>query len=212
MATHFGAGLCALPVQLFGIIAAVTCGVPRKSSPAPELHRSSHRSSIQRNFKDWSTVRFLNAAVPWQYPKDGAAEWCRNIVVPGQGEFRWSWAICLRESPHQLIGVIELFREGFSNRGFWLDRDYRGHRYMEKAANAVNECAFNRLGFQKLLLDNALGNMPSRRVKDREGATLIRVAEASFVDKSIAQKEYWELTKESWQAYQSGVASQQPRS
>ena len=109
---------------------------------------------------------------------------------------------------------MELFREGRpSNRGFWLDRDYRGRGYMEEAANAVNEYAFMTIGFEKLYFDNALGNMASRRIKEKTGATLIRVVdEAKFVDPSLTQLECWELTKESWQEYRSRVASQQLRS
>jgi RimJ/RimL family protein N-acetyltransferase len=175
--------------------------------------KESDVPAVQKNFEDWDTVRFLNAAVPWPYPENGAAEWYKNILLPGQGESQWTWAICLKESPQQLIGVIELFREGRpSNRGFWLDRDYRGRGYMEEAANAVNEYAFMTLGFEKLYFDNALGNIASRRIKEKTGATLIRVDEAKFVDPSLTQLERWELTKESWQEYRSRVASQQLRS
>jgi RimJ/RimL family protein N-acetyltransferase len=156
--------------------------------------------AVQRNFEDWETVRFLTSAVPWPYPPNGAMQWYRDVVVPGQGITNWSWAICLKESPEQLVGVIELFRDRASHRGFWLDRNFRGNGYMEEAARAVNEHAFTVLGFEKLNFDNAMGNIPSRRIKEKTGAKLIGVRPASLVDTTIKEMEHWELTKEAWLA------------
>lgn len=71
---------------------------------------------------------------------------------------------------------------------------------MEEAARAVNEHAFTVLGFEKLNFDNALGNIPSRRIKEKTGAKLICVRPASLVDTTIKEMEVWELTKEAWLA------------
>lgn len=159
---------------------------------------------IQRNFEDWSTVRYLTATIPWPYPQNGSKHWYTTIVMPNQGVSHWSWAICLKESPKQLIGVIELFREATpSNRGFWLDSAFRGHGYMEEAANVVNEYAFTSLNFHKLLFDNALGNTASRRIKEKTGATCTGIGPAKFVDPTITKMEHWELTKEDWEAHKS---------
>jgi RimJ/RimL family protein N-acetyltransferase len=128
------------------------------------------------------------------------------MLMPNQGITNWTWAICLKDSPNQLIGVIELIRDRRpSNRGFWLDRDYRGKNYMAEAAAVVNDYAFNVLGFDKLVFDNAVGNVPSRKIKERTGATFIGIVKARFVDPQITELEQWELTKDAWQAYRSTI-------
>lgn len=189
---------------------------PIPSFSVPTLHterltlRAVQRADIpavQRNFEDWSTVRFLNSAIPWPYPENGASVWYETMLLPGQGITNWTWAICLKDSPDELIGIIELIQDSRpSNRGFWLDRNHRGNNYMAEAAAVVNDYAFNVLGFDKLIFDNAVGNVPSRKVKEKTGATFIGIVKATFVDPRITEMEHWELTKEAWQAHRSSIA------
>jgi RimJ/RimL family protein N-acetyltransferase len=77
---------------------------------------------------------------------------------------------------------------------------------MAEAAAVVNDYAFNVLGFDKLIFDNAVGNVPSRKVKEKTGATFIGIVKATFVDPRITEMEHWELTKEAWQAHRSSIA------
>jgi ribosomal-protein-alanine N-acetyltransferase len=191
---------------------------PPQPTPVPTLHtarlvirplRESDVPAIQRNFQDYETVRFLAAAVPWPYPQDGASTWFKNIVQPGQGTANWSWAICHKETPDQLIGVLELFREGRpSHRGFWLDRRFWGNGYMHEAVEVVNDYAFDVLGYERLMLDNAVGNTRSSRIKEKTGARFIEIAEAKFVDPSVTKIERWELTKEAWHKVRGRAASE----
>ncbi len=158
--------------------------------------------AVQRNFQDFETIRYLNAAVPWPYPDDGAATWYREIVVPRQGIDKWTWAISLKQSPDELIGVIELFRNHHgSNRGFWLERKFWNKGYMSEAVAAINDYAFDVLGFTTMILDNAVGNKASARLKEKFGARFIEVRPAKFVDSSVQEIEMWELTKEAWCEY-----------
>jgi RimJ/RimL family protein N-acetyltransferase len=57
------------------------------------------------------------------------------------------------------------------------------------------------LGFEKMVLGNALGNDRSRRVKEKTGAKLIGVEPAQFVDPAYTEHELWELTKDAWKAF-----------
>ena len=181
---------------------------PHPEPEVPTLHTSrlvlrplceSDLPAVQRNFEDYETVRYLAAVVPWPYPSDGAATWFRDIATPGQGKDHWTWVIALKEASSELIGLIELFEQARpSNRGFWLTRSLWGRGYMSEAVEAVNDYAFDVLGFERLLLDNALGNAGSARIKDKTGARLIEVVDAQFVDPSITKMERWELTKEAW--------------
>jgi RimJ/RimL family protein N-acetyltransferase len=69
---------------------------------------------------------------------------------------------------------------------------------MTEAANAVTDHAFTTLGFETLILSNALGNLRSRRIKEKAGATLLRTEPAQFIDPKYTHREIWELTKQSW--------------
>lgn len=155
--------------------------------------------AYQRHFADYEVIRHLAAAVPWPYPADGAKYFIENVILPAQGHDRWVWAIFLRTNPDEMIGVIDLWREGRpEHRGFWLARTYQGHGYMSEAARAVTDYAFTSLGFEKLIFSNALGNVPSRRVKEKTGARFLKTEPCKFVDPAYTERELWELTKSDW--------------
>jgi ribosomal-protein-alanine N-acetyltransferase len=108
--------------------------------------RQADIASVQRNFEDYEIVRFLNAPVPWPYPADGAATWHREVHMPGHGTKHWSWAICSKEAPDELIGVIELFAHGhshISNRGFWLGRRFWNRGHMTEDCTIIDDYAFD---------------------------------------------------------------------
>lgn len=69
---------------------------------------------------------------------------------------------------------------------------------MTEAVEPVMDYAFNELGFEKLVFTNAVGNIRSRRVKEKTGAKLVRVAPAKFVNPAYTEHEIWELSKTEW--------------
>jgi RimJ/RimL family protein N-acetyltransferase len=69
---------------------------------------------------------------------------------------------------------------------------------MTEATDAVTDYAFDVLGFETLILSNALGNVRSRRVKEKAGAVLLRTEPATFVNPDYTAREVWELTKTAW--------------
>lgn len=160
----------------------------------------SDSSNYQRYFADFEVVRMLSRVVPWPYPDSGAEDYIKNIMLPNQGHNRWSWAICLKETPHALIGCIELFQnEQPWNRGFWLAKEYWGKGFMTEAVEPVTDFAFSVLDFEKLIFANAVQNIASRRVKEKSGARFLKVMPAEFVDDRLKEQEMWELTKVEWQ-------------
>jgi RimJ/RimL family protein N-acetyltransferase len=58
--------------------------------------------------------------------------------------------------------------------------------------------AFNVIGFDKLVFANAVGNMRSRRIKEKGGARFIRLEPAEYVNPDYKHREVWELTKQEW--------------
>jgi RimJ/RimL family protein N-acetyltransferase len=71
---------------------------------------------------------------------------------------------------------------------------------MTEATDAVTDHAFDALGFERLILTNAVGNARSRRIKEKAGATLLRVEPARFVDPALTMHEVWELRRTAWAA------------
>lgn len=71
---------------------------------------------------------------------------------------------------------------------------------MTEAVKPVTDYAFDVLGFEKLVLANAVGNAASRRIKERMGAVFLRTEPATYVNPRYAEREVWELAKEGWKA------------
>jgi [ribosomal protein S5]-alanine N-acetyltransferase len=164
--------------------------------------------AYERHFVDYEIIRYLSACVPWPYPEGGVADFIREEIVPAQGRDRWVWGLHLKENDGELIGVIDLWRQGSpEHRGFWLGRAFWGRGYMTEAVIRVTDCAFDELGFDHLVLSNAVGNRRSRDIKARTGARLVGVAPQTFVDPTYTHAQIWRLTKAEWQAWRrSGAA------
>ena len=156
-------------------------------------------TSYEKYFVDYEVIRHLAEGVPWPYPKGGVLTHLNENVLPKQGKNKWVWGIFLKENPEELIGVVDLWRPGIpEHRGFWLGRKFWGIGIMTEAVELVNEFAFEKLGFETLIFSNAIGNIGSRRIKEKTGAVLLRVEPCSFVDPKYTEQEIWELTKEAW--------------
>lgn len=154
-----------------------------------------------RHFVDYEVVRHLSDAIPWPYPPDGIRDFILGRVVASQGRDRWFWGLYLRTQPAELIGAIELWVPGTpENRGFWLGREYWGRGLMTEAASAVMDFAFDTLVLPTLTFSNAVGNIRSRRIKEKTGAKLVRIESAGFVDTCYSEREIWVLNKEDWHA------------
>jgi RimJ/RimL family protein N-acetyltransferase len=160
--------------------------------------------SYQKHFADFEVIIQLSASVPWPYPEDGAAHYIRNFILPKQGADEWYWGIFEKSNPQEMIGGVDLWRQGRpENRGFWLGRKFWGQGYMTEAVRPVMDYAFNELGFETLRFSNALGNLKSRRIKEKTGARLIGTRRAEFVNPAYKEAETWELTREEWQKFRS---------
>ena len=158
--------------------------------------------AYEKHFVDYEVIRQLADAVPWPYPEGGIIEFIKGTILPNQGQDKWDWGIFLAANSSELIGGIGLRREGKpGHRGFWLGRAFWGRGYMTEAVEPIIDYAFTELGFERLLFDNALGNIKSRRVKEKTGCRFLRVEPARFVDPAYREREFWELSREDWRAH-----------
>ena len=71
---------------------------------------------------------------------------------------------------------------------------------MTEAVKPITDYAFDVLGFEKLILANAVGNSASRQLKEKTGAVFLRTEPAIYVNPKYTAREVWELTKERWKA------------
>lgn len=156
----------------------------------------------ERYFIDYDVVAPLSSAVPWPVPPGAVLAFFEEAVLPRQGQDRWFWGLYLKSSPDELVGAVDLWRPGVpENRGFWLARHLWGQGLMTEAVEPVTCYAFEELGFDELVFTNAVGNVRSRRIKEKTGAMLETVKPGDFVDPKYTEQEIWKLTKSAWQAH-----------
>jgi ribosomal-protein-alanine N-acetyltransferase len=182
--------------------------------PTPVLHtprlvlrpvRAKDAPVIQRRFPHWDVVRWLDKAVPWPYPADGAATYLASCLEEMARGEKSHWAIVPRKGPADLIGLIDLWPDdGTSNnqRGFWLDPEFQRRGLAQEAADRVTDYAFRELGWPCLWLSNALDNHASRRIKEKQGARLVDLMIGRYVGGESSQM-IWQLTRKDWEARQS---------
>ncbi|KAF1011224.1 MAG: putative ribosomal N-acetyltransferase YdaF [Pseudomonas fluorescens] len=174
---------------------------------APTLHTErlilkplalTDAEAIQQHFPHWEVVRYLNAQVPWPYPKDGARRYLEDIALPAMAQGReWHWSIRLESAPQHLIGNVSLMDEDDNNRGFWLAPQWQGRGLMAEASAAVTDYWFGVLERPLLRVPKAAPNLASRRISQRTGMRLIRTDEGLFVEGQLP-REIWEITREEW--------------
>lgn len=156
---------------------------------------------IQVLFPHWEIVRRLGKLVPWPYPPNGAYQFLFDIALPAmeRGD-AWHWTLRLRTAPRDLIGMITL-RRGEKNRGFWIGLPWQGQGLMSEAAHAATDYWFGPLGFERMRVPKAIGNIASRRISEKQGMRVVGVTERDFVEGRLPA-EIWEITAEEWRARQ----------
>lgn len=159
-----------------------------------------------KHFVDYEVIQHLSDQVPWPYPKDGVRHYIENFILTHQGKERWMWGIFLKSNPFELIGGVDLWRNGKpENRGFWLGKKFWHQGIMTEAVKPIMDYAFDALGFEKMTLSNAVGNIRSRRVKEKTGARLIGTRPSKFASPNYTESEIWEISKADWKSHWEAV-------
>ncbi len=161
--------------------------------------REEDAPRIQGLFPNPNVVRYLNASIPWPYPEDGAIDHVRSVLpkIEAQEEYCWSLFLKGRED-EGTIGLITLTpASDEDNRGFWLGEPYWGQGLMREATAAANDFAFDGLGMESLLLNNAGPNAASHQLKASAGAEIIEVREGEVIGGTFPSVR-WRLTAEAW--------------
>ena len=159
--------------------------------------------AIQMHFPHWDIVKNLTPQVPWPYPPDGAEHFLKNVVLPKMERYEmYGWAICLHETPNDLIGAISYCPTDPKGlrRGFWLAREYHGRGYMTQAVYLMQDFLFLSCNIPKMYMMNNVENIASRRIKEKTGAKFVKIIEFESLSGG-KESELWELTREDWIAF-----------
>ncbi|MEZ0261402.1 MAG: tyrosine--tRNA ligase [Alphaproteobacteria bacterium] len=85
-----------------------------------------------------------------------AADAFRRVINQPPPRTEWLWTIASRENPNEVIGVAHLRREAESgSQNVWLGPQFQNDDIVREAMVALNEHAFNELGFNTMLYRNA---------------------------------------------------------
>ncbi len=160
--------------------------------------------TIQQDFPRWEIVQYLGSAIPWPYPEDGAQTFVDGVLANEAESTDVYWAIALKDSPDNLIGLISLHpKSEVSNRGFWLCPEHWRQGLMSEATEAVTDFWFETFEDRAMVVDNAAANAASRRVKERIGAEFLGTHEFTFVS-GLQPAEKWRITRAIWETYKKG--------
>lgn len=160
--------------------------------------------ATQRLFPHWEIVRFMNAAVPWPYPADGAESFYRDVALPAMAAGQaWHWTLRLRDAPDEMIGLISLKLLDNNNRGFWIGLPWQRQGLATEASIAVTDYWFDTLGRDALRVPKAVANTASRRISERSGMRVVATETHAFVS-GPQPAEIWEITRDEWRRYRSG--------
>tara|TARA_B100001989_G_scaffold235387_2_gene196572 strand:+ start:1874 stop:2434 length:561 start_codon:yes stop_codon:yes gene_type:complete len=156
--------------------------------------------AIQKYFNNWDIIKYMNYRVPWPYPDDGAESFMHENILPriAKGGL-YVWAITEKGGDDELIGLIEFNQDDHSedNRHFWLAQPFHGHGYMTEVVCAINDFVFEVLGLERYEVSNSIGNIASRRIKEKTGAVFLKTVPCDFHSGDTIS-ERWEVTKASW--------------
>lgn len=157
--------------------------------------------SAERLFPQWEIVKYLNAGVPWPFPKGLSLRNYRDVILPAieRGQ-EWHWSLRLKQGPDHVIGKISLQVDEWDNRGYWLGLPWQGQGLMTEAVAAVNDFWFDDLGFRVLRAPKAVANIASRRISEKTGMRLIATLDRDYVCGRLPA-EIWEITADEWRAW-----------
>jgi RimJ/RimL family protein N-acetyltransferase len=156
---------------------------------------------IQKLFPRWEIVRYLNRAIPWPYPADGARTFIERVLKEMERGESYFWTLRPKTAVQQLIGVISLFLKKEENRGFWMDPAWQGKGLMTEASDAVTNYWFDVLKQPVLRAPKALVNEASRRISVKQGMRIVAREDRDYVIGRLPS-EIWEISAEEWHARQ----------
>ena len=160
-------------------------------------------SDAEAMFQNWASSAENLTYVTWDPHPD--VELTRNSIWNWVAFYAnpnyYKWAICLKETPEQVIediSIVEMHEEDLSYEiGYVLGKNYRGRGLMTEALKAVLDFCFIQAGFQKIKARYASLNLASGRVMEKAGMFYLKTV-ANGVERKgyIADLIYYQISGE----------------
>jgi RimJ/RimL family protein N-acetyltransferase len=160
----------------------------------------SDAADIQAYFNNWEIIKWLRPPVPWPYPENGAEQHLKEVA---KNPAWHSFSIRLHGSD-KVIGSIRYERHEdkdtiYAERGFVLDPQYWGKGLATEAADALNNYVFSTTDITEIRANNAIGNIPSSKIKQKQGFILQDIVDIDPPYHSgTSKEEEWVLPKTVW--------------
>ncbi|MGQ0849146.1 MAG: GNAT family N-acetyltransferase [Actinomycetota bacterium] len=140
------------------------------------LRRFSRRDVSALTEAVQASLPALNEWLPWAHPgyrREDASLYVRDSLEAWKEGRAYDWAIRLIGNPRRHIGNISTWPVSRLTRtgeiGYWIRTDETGKGMAAEATGAVVRLGFDELGFHKLVLRVAIGNLASERVAEKLG-------------------------------------------
>lgn len=124
-------------------------------------------------------------------------------VISEQNKTCFTFVITLKEED-AAIGIVDmrLKKDGrgtYGERGFSLSRQYWGKGIMQEATLAVTDFIFNNTHCYKIVTFNALNNLRSHNIQQKQNFKLIGIRESAVASHNgCRDQEEWELLRKTW--------------
>ncbi|MEM1388206.1 MAG: GNAT family N-acetyltransferase [Pseudomonadota bacterium] len=145
--------------------------------PVIETERLLLRAPGIEDFARFADIMASPQGKNWGDPKDRRETWSLFVQITATWYLRGhgAWAICLREAPARLIGIVQIGAEPGDDApelGWLLDAAAEGNGYATEAARAVRDHARDAMQMVDLVSYVDAENTRSRAVAERLDAHL----------------------------------------
>jgi tyrosyl-tRNA synthetase len=114
---------------------------------------------IRKYMTSWEIVKYLGKLPAKKIAQRVAAEVFKKVIAQPEPKDQWLWKIMPKSSPADIIGVAHLAREGEGgNQNVWLAPEHQDTGLAHQAMVALNEHAFNNLGFNTMIIKDAFAH------------------------------------------------------
>lgn len=169
---------------------------------------------IQKYIPQWDIVKYLGKL---SVPKEPAAPAAvaavfTEVIRQPEPKTEWLWSIAPKQEPENIIGVAHLRRdEEQGNKNIWLDPAQQGKGYAAEAVAALNDHAFNVLGFEKIVVKDAFTHAAPRQEMEslRKHFASLDAANTQRLQ-AEAEVRTWNLTREHWQKLREALVPKKP--
>ena len=133
--------------------------------------RPSDASAVER-LAGTREVADTTLTIPHPYPAGGGAQWIAGHAAAWERRDNLALAICVRTSPYELLGAINLrvsLTHCHGEIGYWIAVGRWGEGFATEAAHAVVAYGFNELALHRIQGRHFTRNAASGRVLQKLG-------------------------------------------